>query len=77
MMIKNMKNLVLNNLYPLEFKVVINELEAFKSSLKDHVSIRRIKATIERAMRLAKNFTQVIIETFQANVLALGHAFNL
>jgi hypothetical protein len=77
MMIKNMKNLVLSNLYPLEFKVVINELEAFKSSLKDHVSIRRIKATIERAMRLAKSFTQVIIETFQANVLALGHAFNL
>lgn len=77
MIIKNMKNLVLNNLYPLEFKVVINELEAFKSSLKDHVSIRRIKATIERAMRLAKSFTQVIIETFQANVLALGHAFNL
>jgi len=77
MIIKNMKNLVLNNLYPLEFKVVINELELFKSSLKDSVSIRRIKATIERAMRLAKSFTQVIIETFQANVLALGHAFNI
>jgi len=41
------------------------------------VRIRRIKATIERAMRLAKSFTQVIIETFQANVLALGHAFNI
>jgi hypothetical protein len=64
MMIKNIKNLVLNNLFPLEFQVVINELEAFSSSLKDHVNIRRIKGTIERAMRLAKSFTQVIIETF-------------
>jgi hypothetical protein len=57
MIIKNMKNLVLNNLYPKEFQVVIKELEAFSSSLKDYVNIRRIKATIERAMRLAKSFT--------------------
>jgi hypothetical protein len=64
MMIKNMKNLVLNNLYPLEFQVTIKELEAFSSSLEDHVDIRRIKGTVERAMRLAKSFTQVIIETF-------------
>jgi hypothetical protein len=28
-------------------------------------------------MRLAKNFTQVIIETFQNNVLALGAAFKI
>jgi hypothetical protein len=45
--------------------------------LKDYTTIRRIKATVERAMRLAKSFTQVIIETFQVNVLALGHAFNI
>jgi hypothetical protein len=64
MIIKNMKNLVLNNLYPLEFQAVIKELDAFSSSLKDHVNIIRIKATIERAMRLANSFTQVIIETF-------------
>ena len=64
MMIKNMKNLVLNNLYPLEFQVIIKELEAFSSSITDHVSIRRIKATIERAMRLANSFTQVIIDSF-------------
>jgi len=64
MMIKNIKNLVLNNLYPLEFQAVIKELDAFSSSLKDHVNIRRIKATIERAMRLANSFTHVIIETF-------------
>jgi hypothetical protein len=53
MMIKSLRNLVLNNLYPSENLVIIRELEAFSSSLKDHVNIRRIKATIERAMRLA------------------------
>ena len=39
--------------------------------------LRRIKASVERALRLAKNFTSVIIETFQSNVIALGTAFKI
>jgi hypothetical protein len=61
-----MKNLALNNLYPQEFSIIIKELVTFTTqvNLKDQLIIKRIKATIERAMRLAKSFTQVIIETF-------------
>jgi hypothetical protein len=73
------RNLVASNTYKDEFTLIEKELILFSKSLSvfDLASTRRIKSTVERAMRLAKSFTTCIVETFQQNVLALGSAFEI
>lgn len=37
----------------------------------------RLKATLERGIRLGKNFTSKIMEAFQSNVMLLGQTFDI
>ena len=58
-----MENLILSSTYSSEFQVLINEVKAF-SETKSSLEMRRLKATVERIMRLAKRFTNDIAESF-------------
>jgi hypothetical protein len=69
--------LIIGNNYKQEFSLVLNEITLFKTSLTHPIDLKRLKASVERALRLAKTFTQTITETFQHNVLALGEAFKI
>jgi hypothetical protein len=43
----------------------MNEIKTFKTDSKDPLLLLRFKAAIERGLRMANDFTQDIIDTFQ------------
>ncbi|CDW77583.1 water chloroplastic-like [Stylonychia lemnae] len=74
-------NMMLSGFYQNELGILLNELNQFGvfGDKLENVTLRlkRLKSTIERALRLGKNFTSKIIDTFQANVFDLGKQFNV
>jgi len=58
-----LQNLVISTTYEIESEVLIAELASFGTA-KDMLEMRRLKATVDRAMRMAKSFTKDIAESF-------------
>ncbi|TNV84808.1 hypothetical protein FGO68_gene14813 [Halteria grandinella] len=73
-----LQNLILSGTYPEELSIVLSEVGLFsKCNQFEPINVKRLKATIERGMRLARRFTSQVIESFQSNVQALGQAFSI
>lgn len=66
-MMQTIQNLILSSTYRDEFSIVNREIEEFMKNVKPGsgtIQLKRMKGTVERALRLAKSFTSLIIEKF-------------
>ena len=53
-------------------------MEAFSTeNLSDRLPTLRFKATLERGIRLAQNFSTTVTETFQESVNIIGTSFSV
>lgn len=65
-----------------ELQAIANELEAFQTSdfsdqTSNRLALLRLKATLERGVRLAQNFSASVSDTFQETVSVVGKSFGV